>query len=731
MKGGGSNVQVRVKRWQLSTPQTLRRLTMSIKLSGEWKVSVKKKCAAFDQRIVIVGTSNGEDGTFPYATFGTKTLKGSFGIQVQYENYVEGNVWQDSLMRIGDVTRTESQVVVEIQSDDFVGHGDLDFNDLILEARRTVDDSDWCLWGQVRTYDGCIFNPCELPRLVIDDWFRVADRLPKELRIKIEPLLPQIPPRPFPPPLPPDPVPPPPPPPPWDYRAMRVEVPQDLMSELLPARAPHARRGAIPARGLKTFPNPAGEAYEAIEASTWRASAVFSGMKHWVKCHMEPARGVGIRVVEYDPPPGEAEGDPVSGAGDRDFLGQVITDDWGYYIFFFKWCPASVGTGGPDVLLQLVNFSEDGVPSVALESSASWNIPNLRRKDFCVPAHLVERLPDDVSDPSRIFQYAGNLPVARILTGSGPERGHATSQAGDSVTVDRAPFGGVLYLKGRFHGYPEVKYYQVWYRMSDSADGNVDWTLLASPLTYYNADFELRTVGPGPVEFPGVPANAYPNMEGNYAYSHPFGHGYKAYINTNLVKTGYLHLWIVGLDSAGDYVIRDGSMVAYDMITLRIDNVPPVPEIEPITEGAAVGAGCGLITIQDPNQKFPLTYRVIDAEGHLHRYYFNIFKCHDNLLGGGSQYHTQYQSGSPLHWRGTPDQSGLAPDLGGWVTRDFPEGSVSLFTVLEIADGVTFAAFSIELWAVSRSTDGRHSHLQWPRYVEVIGVNYVPVVPAP
>lgn len=687
---------------------------MSIKLTGQWKVSVKSKEAAFDQRVVIVGTTNGQDGTYPYATFGTKTLKGSFGIQVQYE---KAGAWHDSLMRIGNVSRPASELVVEIESDDNVGQGDLDFNDLILEAKKTVADDDWCLWGQVKSYQGCIFNPCELPRLVIDDWVHVAERLPRDIRFKLEPLLPELPPIKFPFPFPP-------PPPPWDYRAIKMEIPSELAPELLHERTPGVRRGAFRTPGLNVLSNPGSEAFKAAEAGLKGTTSLFAkAAMHLFRCHVEPASGVGIRIIEYDPGPGESEGGPFYGTGHRDVKGQVITDDWGFYVFCFKWYASAAGTGRPDVMLQLVKFSDEGVPSVTLESSVSWNISNLYRKDFCIPKHLLEPSVDGIIDPARIFQYVGNLPVARIFAGAGAERGHGTSQPGDLVSVDRAPFGGVLYLKGSFHNFPQVKFYRIKYATSDCPEGNVGLTTLMTPLRYYDATFDLVTVGPGPGVFPGVPADAYPNMEGNYAYSHPFGDRYKAYINTGFMKTGYLHIHIQGLDSAGNPVSGAG-----DWLTLRIDNVAPVPEIQPITEGAEVGAGCGLITIQNPNDTFPLTYRVIDAEGHLYRYYFSIYKCHNNLVGNTLQYDTVYQASWPLYWHGTLDEPGLTPDLSGWVTRDMPQTG-KLFTSQEIADGITFGAFSIELWAVSRSTDGRHSHLHWPRYVEVIGVNYVPTTP--
>ena len=107
---------------------------MAIKLIGEWEISVKSKEAAFDQRVIIIGTTNGQDGTYHYATFGSKTLQGAFAIQIQYE---KDAAWFDSLMCIDTVSRSTTKLSVEIKSDDNVGFGDLDFNDLILEASKS------------------------------------------------------------------------------------------------------------------------------------------------------------------------------------------------------------------------------------------------------------------------------------------------------------------------------------------------------------------------------------------------------------------------------------------------------------------------------------------------------------------------------------------------------------------------------------------------------------------
>ena len=64
----------------------------------------------------------------------------------------------------------------------------------------------------------------------------------------------------------------------------------------------------------------------------------------------------------------------------------------------------------------------------------------------------------------------------------------------------------------------------------------------------------------------------------------------------------------------------------------------------------------------------------------------------------------------------------------GWLTQDIP-ASGDFFTAAEAMIRPNFAAVSIELWAVSRTTDGILSHLHYPRYVEVIGVKLAEASP--
>ena len=686
---------------------------MSIKLSGEWKVSVKSKSALFDQRIIISGTTNNKDGVYPYASFGTKTLKGGFGVQIQYE---KNETWYDSLMCLGSMNRSVTNVDVEIKSDDNVGYGDMDFNDLILNAKKTVKDNEYCLYGKIKQYSGCYFNPCLFPILVIDDWVHISPRFPKDFIAQVEPLIPELPPLPDPPisPL------------PWDYHSQRVEISPDLAQNLVNSAKPVSKRGTFRSSGLKTLSNSGLETYNTLDAAETSIKELASPniaqfFQH--RCHVEPIQGAVIRVIDYDPGVGESTGQLFAGTGNKEILGHVVTDEYGNYIFFFKWTFLHVGLLKPDVILQLMQLNEEGIPAVTIESRITWNIDKLQRKDFCIPSHLVIEPPtEEVVSPERIFQYVGNLPIVRIPQ-TGSERGHGTSQSGDLVSVIRAPFGGVLYLKGSFHDYPTVKSYRISYWTTDNPAGNISETSLLTPLKYYNGDFDLITVGPGPVVVSGVPADAYPIMDGNYEYSHPFGRQYKAYINTLALKTGrmntgFLHIKIQGLKANGSDVTS-----AKDEFMVKIDNVSPVPEIEPITAGSGAGAGCGFVEVNNINDTFPLTFKVHDSEGHLFNYYFRLWKCHNNKIGI-NHYIEEYSISKPLYWHGTIDDP--ASNWLGWKTVNMPNGG-SLFSTSEIAAGVNFVAVSIELWAKSRTTDGRHNHLHHPRCVEVIGVKYVPL----
>ena len=409
------------------------------------------------------------------------------------------------------------------------------------------------------------------------------------------------------------------------------------------------------------------------------------------------------------------------GTGDREVLGQVATDDWGFYFFCFSWTYPHVGGLKPDIMLQVIRFDEGGAPYVALESDVSWNIDKLYRKDLCIPAHLIDPTTTDPAEPGRTWQYIGNLPVVRISTAptAAVGRGHATSVPGDGtatypLNLDNAPFGGTLLLKASFHDHPQVKWYKIRHRTTDNPDGNTGWTDLNTSLRYFDSSWVLQTLGPVSTTIEGNPDKAYPNLEGNFASSHPHGHQYKGYIGSSSIKTGFLYLQIRGYDSTGAYV--PGS---FDWLVLRIDNVAPLVEVEPITTG---GGACGLISITDPSARLPVTYRVIDYEGHLRGYHFKLWKCHNNLIGSQNQYPTDYSpSTHGMHWLGTPDQPLLSPDMAGWVTRDLPQIG-DFFTAAEATTRPNFVAVSIELWASSRTTNGIRSSIHHPRYVEVMGI---------
>ncbi len=690
---------------------------MAIKLSGSWELSVAKKEAALNQRVIISGSSNSQDGTHLWNQFGAKAVEGSFGIQIQY--LIEDQ-WRNSLMRVANVTQSGDDVTLSIQSDDLVGSGDLDFDDLVLSATKTLGDREYCVWGRVQSYSGCFFNPCEFPRLVIDDWPHFYERIDpriKEIIKRLAKVPPEIKKPPFP------------DPPPFNYRAQSIELPEALVTQALLGSTAVSRKTYTPLSNVQqTFATQSNisatqTAMEMGDLSVANQNLMLargSRFQQLIRYRKSPAARIMLRIIDYDPGPGEGPGLPFYGTGNREVLGQVSTDDGGYYFFFFNWSFPHTGGLKPDIILQLQRFDEEGNSYVALESSLTWNIDRVFRRNWCIPEHLTDPSVPEEFDTSRVWQYIGNLPVVRISTAPSetPGRGLANSKSGDGTTayplsLVNAPFGKTLLLKAKFSN-PSIVYYRIQYRTTDNPDGNLDWTDLTTPLEYYDATWTLQTVGPKPAIIEGVSRLAYPNYEENAVYSHPHGLQYKARINTLFMKVGFLELRILGYDSAGNYLPGTD-----DAVTLCINNIPPEVEIQPVeSEG---GVSCGLVTIENRTDTIPITYRVNDAEGHLHSWYFKIIKCHNTYINGPRylHHHTVYNPADGIFWYGTVDESGTLPY--GWVTDDIP-ASGDFFTEAEALIRPNFAAVSIELWGISRSTNGIVSHIHNPCHVEVIGV---------
>jgi hypothetical protein len=158
-------------------------------MQGAWTVSVKSKNAAFNQRFIISGAGSG-NGTYA-GNVGTPSVfvtGAHWTITIQNN---PGKEWVASADQITFPSISSGQYHFDIQSND--AGDDQDFNDLILTCSTPVTLEDYLIYGNVSYYSGsCIFNPCLLPWLVIDNAIALAAALRNPyLRVPIEKLYPE------------------------------------------------------------------------------------------------------------------------------------------------------------------------------------------------------------------------------------------------------------------------------------------------------------------------------------------------------------------------------------------------------------------------------------------------------------------------------------------------------------------------------------------------------------
>ena len=111
-------------------------MPFSVQVEGRWRVTVVFKDAAFDQQVLISGSS-GADGAYagiPGTSFevtGAGQLPWTLRIQ-----HNPGSGWADSDLRSTPRVTTGSQITFNIESEDRPGQPDPDFNDLIVRLDK-------------------------------------------------------------------------------------------------------------------------------------------------------------------------------------------------------------------------------------------------------------------------------------------------------------------------------------------------------------------------------------------------------------------------------------------------------------------------------------------------------------------------------------------------------------------------------------------------------------------
>jgi len=391
---------------------------MAITMQGSWTLRVKGRNAAFAQRFVVSGATAGNgtyDGTVGNAIFVTGA---QWTVNIQHRP--TGQAWRDSAQRIGLPGVMGGLLQFEIASND-AGLDD-DYDDLVLGCSLPASQSDYVVYGAVKTYSGaCLFNPGRDDYIVIDSPQRlgaVRARHP-QLSDVIEKLYPG-----------------------------RAEHASDVTPLLIPTGLPNVAVGLLFQSQALRAPEPElaaatgtnsdaawldqveGEAVNALQTTIKRVPFKPSPLRAGVsrlshgeletiakirdaairfRCHMESAPGLQLRFQEYDRTEAERGGGPYSGRGLREDLGLAVTDELGNYIFRFRRAPQEAGgntlatSQRPDLIVQVLGTSL----TLSFETAPYDNIANLRRIDLCVPHAQIHA--DRGAESDRASQRAGDV----------------------------------------------------------------------------------------------------------------------------------------------------------------------------------------------------------------------------------------------------------------------------------------------------------------------------------
>ena len=426
-----------------------------------------------------------------------------------------------------------------------------------------------------------------------------------------------------------------------------------------------------------------------------------------------PVPNARVEILEYDPPSPSGSMVPIlifpfqpaparSFPENRSSLGAVFTDHNGNFEFSFYWLPKLTDSGFtvdqpgrydgvPDVIVR-VSQSLDGRTVELAETDPYMNIGTHQvLGDILVPAERVLLLPNTrLNAGPKGFQAIGFLP----LDGSRLQDGYATSQSGDLVSCKNAPFGDVLELYALFDD-TRVTHY----RLRHAPAGTNSFEDADDSLRNYVYDPQRqvwKSVVLGPAETGGV-ANLYRAIEGETGYL--FDPKLKARWSTYDLAPGKHVLRLEGyrLDPAtGQALPLTGAV--YD-IELRIDNVRPTAEILGIyKEGAAAAESeCGIIDLRsDPAQKLRVKIKVRDPEGHLGAWSLSTHHGYQRYAGdaftGGEDYRALQNTS--VSWHGPGETEVILPVSSGQSAARWMK-----------------CAYSFDLYAVGRSTDGRASRL--------------------
>jgi hypothetical protein len=701
---------------------------MTIGMQGTWSVAVASKDAAWAQRFVIAGSSNGVDGDYAGETSTAPVLVEGpqWGVTIEHDPTGPAS-WTASRMRLGNFRVEGTTFKVDLQSDDG-GSTDEDFNDLVLTASMALSESEWVVYGTAKTYAGlCLFNPCfGPPWVVIDtvDQLRRLRRFPQMASILDKTY--------------------------GDVAAARAAGDLEMRPMVLGLggrthegiavagvtsleKAP--RRKEVTVTGEAVLRLAASPEYPTLLDRVDRIVLDRLGLRF--ACDVDPLGQALMRFTEYDRTADEKSGGSYTGTGNREVLGHTSSDEFGNYLFRFGRTLAQLvgevigdvtGTEDPAVGVRpdlIIGFVDSPAAIAAVHETAPYyDIANVRRIDLCIPAGKLVPKP---CKGDRVIQYLGDIPIITNPHSALHADGTVSNDGAEGgPTVQHAAWQGTVDVIGCFESaVSPVTRYTV--EASTDGTGFGFLSLPASGLRQQSdGTWDLESYGPDDTglhingaALPAVTVPAYRNIEDEAGWSLGVEHRKVRIAVQNHISPGPSgrrigHLWlrIRGFDASGNPV-----PLAADTIKLFVDDQPAVGDIASVTlPGGPDPGGCALIELPTNTTPLHVRLRATDADGFLDAWSLSVIRGSNEDLGQLAD--DTYTNTSPFRFHGTTEDA--TADIEGYVVLPVtPAGGW-------LPPGEEFCGFSFELYVRDRTTNGVTAPGSRRVWDEVIGLQAAP-----
>lgn len=653
---------------------------MAISMQGNWTVKFKSKEAAYDQQFVISGATSG-NGVYP-GTVGTSVNVTGKQWTIAIQNN-PGTGFQLSDTKITFPHQVGTNYEFEICSND-AWTGDKDFNDLILTCSTSVNINDFIIYGNASLYSGlCWFNPCWKGPFVIDTYDALREVWKNlKLRAEIERLYPER--------IPhiPD------PPDPGPFKPIVIDLDSEAMqptTALIYKRiqnvdtklSPKFKKEGIASEFsvnnyslLKSVQkNPLQEVIQS--SNKIELAKIIDDLFYTQLCSVEPAPNITLTFEEYDRTAAEKAGGAYTGTGNRQLLGDTITDAYGNYIFRFTFDMTfpdiadsiDVAAGEdinvvvyPDVIVKVISFSPY---KVLYESATYYNISNLKCINLCLPKSSI---------PSSSICFNGNLigSLGNVFIGGNQNSGASFSnialtrygysnylEANGKISVgspqagfniECASWSGIIDIKGCMYDFAKTAADNTikWYTIRIMRAGTGGWEFISQ--NYKHPRYSKRNL-PNYIGDDVGPFTRSLKVDGGAAQDVP---AYKN-IQREMFVDGvdwefssldrYMQLntslydFIGGVTTPGTFYVRvdgyddSGNVVsnATDMIALFIHNKSLNFQLSgpSFTNTSIISTGCGLyrLTNAQINEEMQLKFMANDPYGFVHSYDLAMSRC--------------------------------------------------------------------------------------------------------